>query len=143
MWDAPLQLLSLQHTGLTCRGVALCCKLLEQSRSLRVMELGPPVDISDASNDAESDMITSADAAPGLQPQQLMVSALEELVTQLPQQLHALQLWGLTAQQQQKLQGDWSGGRGRAVHSSGLHGGGVRLSVLSGCVASVSGAFFL
>ena len=109
--------------------MALCCRHLAASDSLRVLQLGPAAD-----GPTSSTYPPLQEAS--LPQQDPVVWALQGLVAQLQkQQLHVLQLWGLTEQQEAAVQGCWSDRRGTAVHSSRLDGGGVRLCMLAGWVA--------
>ena len=126
---APLQQLCLQQTGLTSSNMALCCRHLAASDSLRVLQLGPAAD-----GPANSTHAPLQEAS--LPQQDPVVWALQGLVAHLQkQQLQVLQLWGLSEQQEAEVQGSWSNCRGTAVHSSRLDGGGVRLCVLAGWVS--------
>ncbi len=106
--------------------MALCCRHLAASDSLRVLQLGPAAD-------GPPSCIQPPLQEASLPQQNPVVWALQGLVAQLhKQQLQVLQLWGLSEQQEAAVQGSWSDRRGTAVHSSRLDGGGVRLCMLAG-----------
>lgn len=107
---APLQLLSLHHTGLSNASLSLLCSLLtansEQCATaacLTVLKLGPPVEWATDSTGQQLSKVVLFHSD--------TVQQLSALAGGLPE-LQLLQIWGLDEQQQLSVADSWTDAKG-------------------------------
>lgn len=113
---APLQLLSLHHTGLSNANLGFLCSLLTASSEscstaacLNVLKLGPPVEWAADSTGQQLSKVVPFDSDT---MQQLLA-----LSSSLPE-LQLLQIWGLDEEQQLSMTDAWMTGRGSPDNQS-------------------------